>query len=118
VSATPLGREAEALAAAHLERAGLTVLARNLRTPAGELDLVAQEGRTLVFVEVKARSRGDFGAPEEAVDAAKQARLIQAARAYLGMRGGPPPRCRFDVVAVDFGEGAPRVRHLRDAFRP
>ncbi len=118
MNAVPLGREAEALAAAHLERLGLTILARNLRTPAGELDLVAREGRTLVFVEVKARSGEAFGAPEEAVDTAKQARLIQAARAYLALQGGPPPPCRFDVVAVDFTEGAPRMRHLRDAFRP
>lgn len=113
-----LGREAETLAAAWLGRRGLMVVETNCRTAAGELDLVAWDGPVLVFVEVKARSRSDHGRPEEAVDAAKRARLADAARAYLAGLPGPTPICRFDVVAVDAGCRPPRLVHLADAFRP
>ncbi|MGD9123503.1 MAG: ribonuclease HII [Desulfarculaceae bacterium] len=112
-----LGVEAENLARSFLGSAGLEVIASNLRTEGGELDLVAWEGDTLVFVEVKGRSGKAYGRPEEAVDLRKQKRLIQAAQAYLTAWGQTPPACRFDVLAVDFGGDSPQVRHLRDAFR-
>ncbi|MEW5914622.1 MAG: YraN family protein [Thermodesulfobacteriota bacterium] len=113
-----LGREAESLARALLERGGLQVVEANRRTGAGELDLVAWDGATLVFVEVKARCGRARGLPEEAVDLRKQRRLAQAAAAYLAAMGPPMPQCRFDVVALEFGSGPPRMRHLKDAFRP
>jgi putative endonuclease len=116
-----LGREAEILAEGLLARSGLSVVERNLRIGPGELDLVAREGSTLVFVEVKSQSRAGFGRAEERVDKRKRARLVAAAEAYLarlGRLGGPPPPCRFDVVAVDYEPGGARLRHLRDAFRP
>ena len=112
-----LGREAEALAAALLSRAGMTVLGRRVRTRGGELDLVAQDGATLVFVEVKGRGRLDFGRAEEMVDGRKRRRLAAAAEAYLSRLPQPAPPCRFDVVAVEFAEGHPNLRHIRDAFR-
>jgi putative endonuclease len=113
-----LGREAEALAQGMLRRAGFKIIEANKKTAGGELDLVAWDGATLVFVEVKARSRGDYGLPEEAVDQRKQKRLTQAAAAYLAEMGQPQPACRFDVVAVEYGSGPPRMRHLKDAFWP
>ncbi|MCB2225956.1 MAG: YraN family protein [Desulfarculaceae bacterium] len=113
-----LGREAEALARGLLERGGMRVAASRLRTGGGELDLVAWDGATLVFVEVKARSNPGHGRPEEAVDRKKRERLTAAAGAYLAGLSGPAPACRFDVVAVDFGQDGPVVRHLPDAFRP
>ncbi|MFH1058588.1 MAG: YraN family protein [Pseudomonadota bacterium] len=112
------GRQAEALARQALTRAGFTVVGQNLRLGGGELDLVAWEGPTLVFVEVKGRAADGLGAPEEAVGAQKRRRLVGAAGAYLArLEGGEPP-CRFDVVTVEFGRGRPRLKHLRDAFRP
>jgi putative endonuclease len=112
------GRQAEDLARAHLERAGLRVVEGNLRLGGGELDLVAWDQATLVFVEVKGRGSHRGGWPEEAVDGPKRRRLAGAAQAYLArLERQPEPPCRFDVVAVDFGAGAPQVRHLRDAFR-
>lgn len=125
------GRAAEELARIYLEEQGFRVVGRNLRLADGELDLVAWDGATLVFVEVKARSRTDHGRPEEAVDRRKRRRLVSAARAYLARLAQPPPPCRFDVVALDLltgGAGGPEggvtlrgkaaIRHLRDAFRP
>jgi len=112
------GREAEALARQALIQAGFQVVGQNLRLGGGELDLVAWEGATLVFVEVKGRGRGGLGAAEESVGPLKRRRLIGAAGAYLARLEGPEPPCRFDVVTVEYDRGRPRLKHLRDAFRP
>jgi uncharacterized protein (TIGR00252 family) len=78
-----LGTLAEQLAAAHLEASGFRIVARNWRRPTGELDLVADDEGTCVFVEVRSRTGRDFGDPLEAVDRRKQAQVIRAARLYL-----------------------------------
>ena len=109
-------RWGEALAALFLRLKGYRVEARNWRCPLGEIDIVAREGKTLVFVEVKARTGTSAGPPEEAVDARKQRRLIQLAQAYLAKRG-EEAACRFDVIAISGRIPVPRIRHLRDAFR-
>jgi putative endonuclease len=100
-------REAERL----LERHGLRIVARNYRTRVGEIDLVAQDGDVLVFVEVRLRARDGFGGAAASIGPAKQRRLAAAASLYLS-RLGRAPRCRFDVVTLD--DGAPRW--LRGAF--
>jgi putative endonuclease len=107
----------ETLAALLLRAKGYRIEARNWRCPLGEIDIVARQRDTLVFVEVKTRSGGSAGRPEEAVDDRKRRRLVLLARAYLARRHGDAPPCRFDVVAVDLGRPFPRVRHLRAAFR-
>jgi putative endonuclease len=110
-------RRGEALAVLFLRLKGYRIEARNWRCPLGELDIVAWDSDTLVFVEVKARSGTSAGTPEEAVDARKKARLVQLAEAYLARRHGPTPPCRFDVIAAEGGGLFPRLRHLRAAFR-
>lgn len=112
-----LGARGERVAARHLRRLGLRIITRNYRTPQGEVDLVAREGGTLVFVEVKTRRRGE---PAEAVTPEKRRRLTLAALAFLKRhrllnRDVP---CRFDVVAVVWpdGRGRPRIDHERGAF--
>jgi putative endonuclease len=108
------GGRAEELCAEILRRAGLRILARNWRCRFGEIDLVAEEGDTLVFAEVRLRrGAGAFGGAAESVTAAKRARLVAAARLYLSRR--PETRCRFDVLLLDALEGG-RVRWIRDAF--
>ena len=109
------GGAAEDAALAHLQAAGMALVARNYRTPGrggGEIDLVmrAPDG-TLVFVEVRARSGAAQGGAAASVGAAKQRRLVLAARHYLARLPAPPP-CRFDVVAID---GA-SVQWLQAAF--
>ena len=96
------GGTAEDLAADFLVRQGLSLVARNYRTRQGEIDLVAQEGRTLVFVEVRLRKAGRFGGALASITPSKRNRLIAAARHYL-MRLGREPYCRFDVIAIDEG---------------
>lgn len=112
-----IGRDAERAAGAFLERAGLTVLARNVRLPEGEVDLICRDRDVWVFVEVKCRrARWDEG-PGAAVSWIKQRRLIRLAQHYLKRRGLGDARCRFDVVAVTVADdGAMAIRHLPAAF--
>jgi putative endonuclease len=107
------GESAEALAAALLERAGLTIVERNYRCRFGEIDLVARSGAILVFVEVRARRREDFGGAAASITRAKRRRLIAAARHYLAARRENRP-CRFDVVLAR-GAG-PELEWVQDAF--
>jgi putative endonuclease len=108
------GRRAEALCAHVLERAGLSVMARNFRCRMGEVDLIAREGATLVFCEVRLRRGQSFGGAAESITAAKRGRIVAAARFYLA--GKPESDCRFDVMLLD-GLEMQRVRWIRDAFR-
>jgi putative endonuclease len=117
-----LGRRAEDLVAARLQRAGWRLVERNYRTRRGEIDLICLDGRTLVFVEVKAGRKGAGAGPERpafAVDRRKQLRLRRMAREWITERRGPSDVAgyRFDVVGVSFGpDGLADVDHLREAF--
>lgn len=110
---TTRGRAAEALAARHLEDHGLVVLERNFRIRGGEIDLVCRDGRSLVFVEVRLRSRGDYGGAAASITAAKRRRIVLAARHYLA--GRPGVDCRFDCVLLDRLDPA-GIEWIRDAF--
>lgn len=113
------GDEAEAAARRYLEGQGLRWVAANFKTPGrggGEIDLIMREGDTLVFVEVRQRSRGDFGGAGASVGPLKQRRVVLAARHYLLGLPKPPP-CRFDVVLIEGALGQePRIAWLRAAF--
>jgi putative endonuclease len=107
---TARGREAESLAARYLESRGLRLIERNFRIRGGEIDLIMQDQRTLVFVEVRQRSRSDFGGAAASITLTKQRRLILAARHYLA--GRPACDCRFDCILID----GPKLEWLRHAF--
>ncbi len=111
------GRQGEDLAYRHLRKLGYTVVARNYRTRdgRGEVDLVAWDGPQLVFVEVKTRTREDFGAPEDAVDAEKRRHLLRAAEDYLRRSGQDRACARFDTVSVLLREPV-EITIYRDAF--
>ncbi len=116
---TSVGRRGEDAALAHLESAGLCLLARNYRCRGGEIDLVMQEGATLVLVEVRLRSSARFGGAAASVGHRKQRRFSIAARHLLlthrEYRGMP---ARFDVVAIDGdAPGGGEIHWIRDAFR-
>ena len=112
-----LGAAGERAAARHLRRQGIRVITRGYRTSLGEIDLIAREGTTLVFVEVKTRRAGQ---PAEAVTPEKQRRLSLAALHFLRRFQLLESRCRFDVVAIVWPKGArtPSIEHLRNAFEP
>jgi putative endonuclease len=109
-----MGARCEALAAEHLAGKGLRVRQRNFRCKLGEVDLICEDGATLVFVEVKARRGTRFGGGAEAVDARKQARLMAIATMYMAREGDRP--CRFDVVAVTLTGSRVQIEHLPNAF--
>lgn len=117
-----LGRRAEQLVAMRLEGSGWRLVGRNVRLPSGELDIVALDGSTLVFVEVKAGRAGAPVGPERpahAVGRRKQLRLRRLAREWIAERRGPSgvSGYRFDVVGVSFGlDGLADVDHIRNAF--
>ena len=106
------GDWAEDLAAAFLTRHGLRVIVRNYRCRSGEIDLVLRDGTALVFAEVRMRHGKNFGGAAESITAAKQRRIIHAARHYLAGFGNPPP-CRFDAVLLT---GSHDIEWIRDAF--
>ena len=118
-----MGREGEAIAARHLEDAGWTVLERNYRAGRNEVDLIVRRGRTVAFVEVKARRGTGFGHPLEAITERKRGEIAKVARAWLRARGGLRGlSLRFDAVAVQFGSTrdasrVPRIDHVADAWR-
>jgi len=111
-----LGRFGEDVAAAHLTELGWAILDRNWRRSFGELDIVAREDDTVVFVEVKTRSSVRFGLPSEAITYEKAGRLRTLALHWLGERRVAAPLVRFDVVSVLRTEDGPQIDHLRGAF--
>ncbi len=116
--ARSLGERGERAAARYLRKLGYKIVAAGDRTALGELDLVAVDGRTVVFVEVKTRESHEAGHPLEAVDAAKQARLSRLALAYLKRHDLLDCAARFDVVAITWPAESrePQVEHFRNAF--
>ena len=111
-----LGFRGEDLAARALERRGYAILARRYRTRHGEIDIIAEDRGTLVFVEVKARTNDEFGTAAEAVTASKQRRLLRMARLYLLATAAVNRPCRFDVVAIMLDQGEPVVEVYTNAF--
>lgn len=110
-----IGRQGEDIAATFLTNKGYHLIARNWRCPSGELDLIATDGDTLVFVEVRSRSGSRFGLAEESITPAKQARLITLAQTYLQETATLTPRWRIDVIAVQMGPGLPQINHIENA---
>ncbi len=107
-----LGRTGEDRAARYLAGRGHVILERNYRSAGGEIDLITLQDGTVVFVEVKTRSSDAYGAPEQAVDQRKQARMVKAALGFLKSRKFHHMPCRFDVVAISGGE----VEVIESAF--
>ena len=113
-----LGQRGEAEAARFLQRLGYLILARSRRLSPGELDLVALDGRTIVFIEVKTRRSADTGHPSEAVDNIKQRKLTRLAVTFMKRHGLLEHPARFDVVAITWpeGRGKPTIEHFINAF--
>ena len=107
------GDAAENLAAEFLQRAGLTLVARNFRCRLGEIDLIARDGKTLVFVEVRMRSSDRFGGAAASITAAKRKKLLRTARYYLA-GVARPPACRFDALLVNGRDNS--IEWLKNAF--
>lgn len=111
------GRQGESAAERYLRAKGYRILQKNARSSSGELDLIAQDGKVLVFVEVKARRTDALGGAIYAVDGRKQGRLVRLAAQYLAQHRLRDQPCRFDVVTVQASSGnADRIEHIPNAF--
>ena len=111
-----LGKTGEDLACRELERRGYAIVARRYRQRGGELDIIARDGATLVFVEVKAREGHDFGEAAEAVTPFKRRRIAQLALDYVMRHHLSGCPCRFDVVSIHFDSGEPVLEVFQGAF--
>lgn len=112
-----LGQRGEETAAKYLIKSNFDIVERGFRLFRGEIDIIARDGDTLVFVEVKARADETFGRPEDSVTPAKQRQIRRIATGYLVERRLGDVPCRFDVVSILFHEdGSHRLIHFRDAF--
>jgi len=109
-----IGAQAEQWAAQHLQQQGLKAIAQNYRGRFGEIDLIMQDGISLVFVEVRLRKNKNFGGAAGSIDARKQHRIIRTAQQYLAALDHIPP-CRFDVVLMDDTSGH-NLQWIRNAF--
>ena len=111
-----LGKTGEDLACRELERRGYAILARRYRLRMGEIDIVCRDGRTVVFVEVKAREGKVFGEAAEAVTVTKRRRIVSLATEYLARHHLSDQPCRFDVVSIQMNAGQPTIEVFQGAF--
>lgn len=110
------GKAGEDLASTFLKKEGYKIIERNFKCPLGEIDIIALDKGTLVFVEVKTRSSNIFGLPEEAVNHRKQRQMIKTAQLYISKKKLFNNPARFDVAAVTISGGKAEVRVIRNAF--
>lgn len=109
-----IGKYGEDLACRYLLKSGYKIIERNFRTRSGEIDIIARDGQTLVYIEVKSRSNNDFGTPEESVTASKLRFLERAAKFYRARRKNLPQLERIDVVSVDLSGKTPLLRLIKN----
>ena len=110
-----LGERGEGAAAEYLVAQGYEIVCRNFRRPVGEIDIVARDGDTLVFVEVRSTSTADFGTPAESIVPRKLEKVAAAATLFLQETNGDETPCRFDAVEVDFSSGRlSKVNHIQN----
>ena len=113
---TQKGQSAEDLAEQFLVKKGMRIISRNFHFgKTGEIDLIAQDGATLVFVEVKARWNDNFGAPEESISYSKAQKLRRAAEGYMYVNKIQNRDCRFDFIGIEY-KGEPVINHIVNAF--
>jgi putative endonuclease len=110
------GAAGEGTAVAYLSRLGYVILDRNFKTRSGEVDIVARDRETTVFLEVKRREAPDHGSAADFVNPAKMRRVVSAARIYAARKGLTETSIRFDVIAIDVTAGHELIRHHKGAF--
>ena len=110
-----LGERGEGLAVGFLLENGYKIITKNFRTRIGEIDIIARDNKTLVFVEVKTRESLEYGRPFESVNKHKRRKIANVALLYLKKLREIPP-CRFDVVSVYYDQGRPEFELIKDAF--
>ena len=114
-----VGAKGEKLAAKFLKRKGYTIIQRNYRCKLGEIDIIAEQDRTIVFVEVRTKQTERFGPPQYSITSGKRWQISKAALYYIKEKRLVERSCRFDVIAVTFSSGSrrPEIEHIENAFQ-
>ena len=110
------GVQGEDMAVEYLKKKGYRIIERNFRFERGEVDVVAEDGDALVFIEVKSRRSKSFGAPHEAVTRKKQMQIRKVAGGYLFEKEVGDHYCRFDIIAIQYSGDSVKIEHFEDAF--
>ncbi|MBN1913567.1 MAG: YraN family protein [Candidatus Omnitrophica bacterium] len=110
------GRSAEEAAAGFLKKKGYRIIQKNYRTKLGEIDIIAKDKDTFCFIEVKSRHSDKFGSPKESITADKQNRIAKSSLIFLKANKLFDEKSRFDVVALSYPEGKPKIELIKDAF--
>ena len=110
------GKDSESIAVRYLKKNGYKILAQNYRNKIGEIDIIAKDKKTLVFVEVKATRTDSFGSPKWAVTPKKQRKISMVALYYLKATKQNKVKARFDVVAISSSQDNPRIELIKNAF--
>lgn len=110
-----LGEKGEGLAVKFLKKKGYKIIKQNYKTPIGEIDIIAKDEETLIFIEVKTRESVEYGLPFEAVNSHKKRKIANVALLYLKRFKEIPP-CRFDIVSIYYKQGKPEFELIKDAF--
>jgi len=115
-----LGLLGEQTAVEYLEEKGYSVLERNYTSKLGEVDIIVAKDEDICFVEVKARTRKDYGTPQEAVNQTKQQKIVKTALTYLKAKGYLKYNCRFDIISIlmDKNNNSHKINHIENAFSP
>jgi len=111
-----LGRQGEELAACFLEKNRFNIVCRNYTCVFGEIDIIAQKDRTVSFIEVKTRTTGRYGKPQEAIHLSKQKKISRAALEFIQRHGLEDRKARFDVITVQFSGGSHSIEFIENAF--
>lgn len=112
-----LGKHGEERVLSFLKKKGYRILAQNYRCRAGEIDIIARDGKIIAFVEVKTRTSLRYGSPFLAVDLRKQKKIARTAASYLKEKRATGRNCRFDVVGITLSEGEEEIELIKDAFQ-
>lgn len=113
-----LGAKGEKLAAKFLKRGGYRIIQSNYRCKLGEIDIIAERDRTIVFVEVRTKQTEEFGPPQYSINAAKRRQISKAALSYIREKNLVEQSCRFDVIGITFSSKSrkPKIEHIENAF--
>ncbi len=110
------GKKSEAIAVKHLKKQKYKILEENYRTRLGEIDIIAKDGDTIAFIEVKSRRSDHFGHPKGAITPQKQRKITMVALQYLKATGQSNARARFDVISISLLQNKPEIELLKNAF--
>ncbi len=113
-----VGNRGESLAEDYIKRKGYKIIHRNYRCKLGEIDIIAKDGDTIVFIEVRTKQNENFGSPQDSVTSTKISKISKTALNFIQEKNLSGYSYRFDFIAITFSQGKPNIEHIENAFMP